>query len=93
MELKGKKIIATKVLVKKPKQGETTLASGIIIPNSADEKTSTGTVLLVGKSTPHIEMEVKVGDEVMFPPRAARLLYFEDEEYWELNVQDVLLYW
>jgi len=38
-------------------------------------------------------MEVKVGDNVMFPPRAVIRVKIEDDDYWLLNLQDILLYW
>jgi len=34
-----------------------------------------------------------VGDSVMYPPRAVIRVKIEDDDYWLLNVQDILLYW
>jgi len=93
MELKDKNVLPTKILVEKPKAREQKLASGIIIPNSADEITSMGTVLLTGSGTDVVSMPVKKGDNVMFPPRAATRVRLGDDDLWLLNIQDVLLYW
>ena len=93
MELKNKNVLPTKILVQKSKAKEQKLASGIIIPNSADEITSMATVLLTGDGTDAVPMPVKKGDNVMFPPRSATRVRLGDDDLWLLNIQDVLLYW
>ena len=93
MELKDKNVLPTKLLVEKIKRVQKKTPSGIIIPDTAEEVTSLGKVLLTGKGTEAIPMEVKVGDNVMFPPRAVIRVKIEDNDYWLLNIQDVLLYW
>lgn len=93
MELTSKKVLPTKLLIQKPKKEEKKLASGIIVPESADEITSQGVVVIAGEGTSTVEMKVKVGDNVMFPPRAVMRVRIEDSDYWLLSLQDVLLYW
>ncbi|WP_428087096.1 co-chaperone GroES [Candidatus Thioglobus sp.] len=59
-----------RVIVRR-KEEEKTTASGLIIPDSATEKPSQGEVLAIGKGKTNnsgtvIELDVKVGDMVMF---------------------------
>ena len=93
MELKDKNVLPTKLLVEKTKRVQKKTPSGLIIPDTAEEVTSLGKVILCGKGTEAIPMAVKVGDNVMFPPRAVIKVVHEDETYWLLNLQDILLYW
>lgn len=93
MELTEKKILPTKILLQKPPKKEKVLLSGIVVPESADEITSQGTVVLVGSQISALAEPVKVGDSVMFPPRAITRVRFEDQDYYLLNIQDVLLFW
>ena len=93
MEIKDKNVLLTKLLVEKTKRVQKKTLSGIIIPDTAEEVTSLGKVVLCGKGTEAIPMEIKVGDNVMFPPRAVIRVKIEDDDYWLLNIQDVLLYW
>jgi len=93
MELKGKSLLPTKLLIKKTKRVQKTTPAGIVIPDTAEEITSLGTVVLCGKGTEALPMDVKVGDNVMFPPRAVIRVKIDDDDYWLLNLQDVLLYW
>jgi chaperonin GroES len=57
--------IKNRVIIE-PHSAETTTASGIIIPDTAQEKPSKGTVIAVGKGKDGIPMEVKVGDVVLY---------------------------
>ena len=93
MELTNKRVLPIKLLIKKPKKSEKVTAGGLIIPEIADEITSMGTVVIAGSGTPSVEVPVKTGDNVMFPPRAIIRVHIEDEDYYLLNIQDVLLYW
>jgi chaperonin GroES len=93
MELTDKKVLPTKLLIKKTERQQKTTPSGLIIPDTAEEITSLGTVVVAGKGTDSVPMEVKVGDNVMFPPRAIMRVKIDDDDYYLLNIQDVLLYW
>lgn len=53
-----------RVLIK-PREKETTLESGIMLPEKAVKRPNIGTVIAVGEGTPHQPMLVKVGDVVL----------------------------
>jgi len=93
MELKDKNVLPTKLLIEKTKRVKKTTPSGLIIPDTAEEVTSQGTVIIAGKGAEALPMDVRVGDFVMFPPRAAIRVKIEDDDYWLLGIQDILLYW
>lgn len=59
------KPLQDRVLVKRLDE-ETKTASGIIIPDSAKEKPTKGTVISVGNGTKDEPMTVKSGDTVLF---------------------------
>jgi chaperonin GroES len=57
--------LADRVLVE-PSAAETKTASGIIIPDNAQEKPQQGVVIAVGNGKKDEPMTVKVGDTVMY---------------------------
>ena len=59
------KPLADRVLIE-PAPAETTTASGIIIPDTAQEKPQKGTVVAVGAGTKENPITVKVGDVVLY---------------------------
>ena len=59
------KPLADRVLIK-VSEAETKTASGIIIPDNAQEKPQKGTVIAVGKGTKENPMSVNVGDTVLY---------------------------
>ncbi len=73
----------------------TTSASGIIIPDSAaKEKGDQGVVVAVGpgardKDGQRIEIEVKVGDRVIFKSWSEKMKV-EKNEYWIISESDIL---
>lgn len=87
-ELKGK-ILAGKVLVK-PQPAEEKTSSGIIIPDSAKEKPLSGEVVLVGAAKKDEEMEVKVGDTVLYGKYGGTELSIDGEDYLLISQSDVL---
>lgn len=87
-QLKGK-ILAGKVLVK-PNEAEEKTTSGIIIPDSAKEKPRQGKVVLVGASKKDEEMEVKVGDTVLYGKYAGQELSLDGTEYLLISQTDIL---
>lgn len=93
MDITSKNVLATNLLIKKPKKEEQVLKSGLIIPESADEITSQGVVVVAGKGTARVEVPVSVGQTVMFPPRAVQRVHVDGEDYFVLPIQNVLLYW
>jgi chaperonin GroES len=87
-KLKGK-VLAGKVLVK-PQEAEAKTASGIIIPDSAKEKPRQGMVILAGAAKKDEEMEVKVGDVVLYGKYAGQELTIDGEDYLLVSQSDVL---
>ena len=57
--------LADRVIVE-PAAAETTTASGIIIPDTAQEKPQKGTVVAVGPGKKDEPMTVSVGDTVLY---------------------------
>jgi co-chaperonin GroES (HSP10) len=87
-------ILPNKVLVTMPLPEEKKSAGGLILPKTADIITSKGTVVLTGTDVDKLDKPIKVGDEVMFPPRSPQRIHLESgEDYYLLNYQDILLYW
>ncbi|EKD95994.1 MAG: hypothetical protein ACD_24C00226G0002 [uncultured bacterium] len=82
-------------LLIEPLQKETTLPSGIVIPDTAKEKPQEGRVVEVGpgkrdEDGKRIEMEVKVGDKVMFKKWGGTEVKVEGKEMLLVKEEDVL---
>ena len=69
---------------------ETTTASGIIIPDTAQEKPQKGHVLAVGSGTKDHKMSVKVGDTVLYSKYAGSELNYEGDDYLIVKESDIL---
>ena len=82
------KPLADRVLVE-PLAAETKTASGLIIPDSAKEKPSTGTVVAVGNGTKDEAMTVKVGDTVLYGKYAGTELKLEGTDYLIMRESDI----
>ena len=71
-----------------------TTSSGILLPDTAKEKPQRGKVLAVGKGRYEdgklIELDVEVGDEVIFSKYGGTEVTVEGEEYLILRESDVL---
>jgi chaperonin GroES len=65
-------------------------ASGIIIPDSAQEKPQKAIVVAVGKGTEEEKMEVKVGDTVLYGKYAGTQITDQGHDYLILNQADIL---
>ena len=83
------KPLADRVVVE-PKEVETKTASGLYIPDTAKEKPQQGTVIAVGPGTKDVEMEVKVGDVVLYGKYAGTEVSFEDKKYLIMKQSDIL---
>ena len=83
------KPLADRVVVE-PKEAETKTASGLYIPETAKEKPQQGTVIAVGPGTKDVEMEVKVGDVVLYGKYAGTEVSFEDKKYLIMKQSDIL---
>ena len=89
MTQKKKKILAGKVLVK-PAEAESKTASGLFIPDSAQEKPRKGVVVLVGAAKKDEPMEVKVGDEILYSKFGGQELVIDGEDYLLINQSDII---
>ncbi len=83
------KPLADRVLLKQEK-AETKTASGIIIPETAQEKTQTAEVEAVGPGTEKEKITVKVGDRVMYDKYAGTQVKIDGEEYLIVKNSDII---
>lgn len=83
------KPLADRVLVKNEKP-ETKTASGIIIPEAAQEKTQTATVIEVGPGTEDEKVTVKKGDKIMYDKYAGTQIKIDGEEHLILKMSDII---
>lgn len=81
------KPLGDRILVK-IKESETKTAGGIIIPQTAQEKTQTGIVVAVGTDTDVIK--VKVGDEIMYDKYAGTQIKIDGVEHLIVKMSDIL---
>ncbi len=79
--------LADRVLVKTEKT-EAKTASGIIIPETAQEKTQIATVIAVGDDKEKIK--VKVGDRVMYDKYAGTQVKIDGVDHLILKAADVI---
>ena len=80
--------LADRVLVK-VSEAETKTASGIIIPDNAQEKPQRGTVVAVGKGTKENPITVKVGDTVLYGKYSVQELKHEGEDFIIMRESDI----
>jgi chaperonin GroES len=91
------KPLGDRVIVKpKDQEGEKTLASGIIIPETVNkEKMLTGTVVATGpgryEKGARVPLDVKVGDVVMFKKPWDEPFTLDNEEYYVISESDISL--
>ena len=81
------KPLGDRVLVKIEKS-EAKSAGGIIIPDTAQEKTQTGVVSEVGDDTEVIK--VKAGQKIMYDKYAGTQIKIDGDEYLILKMSDIL---
>jgi chaperonin GroES len=81
--------LADRVIIKQA-AAETTTASGIIIPDTAQEKPQKGNVMAVGKGTKDDPITVKTGDTVLYGKYAGTELKYKDEDYLIMKESDIL---
>ena len=82
------KPLADRVIVE-PAAAETKTASGIIIPDTAQEKPQRGTVVAVGNGKPDEPMTVKVGDSVLYGKYAGTEFKYEGKDYLIMRESDI----
>ncbi len=82
-------------LVVKNIQAEETLASGLVIPDTAKEKPQQGEVIAVGPGRldddgKRVPMDVSVGDRILYAKYSGNDIKLEQEDYLVLSEKDVL---
>ena len=82
------KPLADRVLVE-ASAAETTTASGIIIPDTAQEKPQQGVVVAVGAGKPDEPMTVKVGDIVLYGKYGGTEIRHEGKDYLIMRESDI----
>ena len=83
------KPLADRVLLKQAK-AETKTASGIIIPETAQEKTQEAVVEAVGPGTEKDKITVSVGDRVMYDKYAGTQIKIDGEDYLIVKMSDII---
>ena len=83
------KPLADRVIVE-PAAAETKTASGIIIPDTAQEKPQKGTVVAVGNGKPDEPMTVSKGDTVLYGKYAGTEFKYEGNDYLIMRESDIL---
>ena len=83
------KPLADRVLVQ-PMEAESKTASGLIIPDTAKEKPQKGTVVAAGPGTKDEEMQVKVGDLVLYGKYSGSELNVDGTDYLMMRQSDIL---
>jgi chaperonin GroES len=81
--------LADRVIIKQA-AAETTTVSGIIIPDTAQEKPQKGSVIVAGKGTKDNPITVKSGDTVLYSKYAGNELKHEGEDYLIMKESDIL---
>ena len=82
-------------VVVRPLGREETTKSGIVLPDTAKEKPQRGTIVAAGKGRrdedgERIELDVKVGDEVLFAKYAGTEFKLEGEDLLIIAEKDIL---
>ena len=81
--------LADRVIIQQA-EAETTTASGIIIPDNAQEKPQKGTVVAAGKGTKDNPMTLKAGDNILYGKYAGTELKYNNSDYMIMKESDVL---
>jgi chaperonin GroES len=82
-------------VVLKPKAKEETTKSGIVIPDTAKEKSQEGIVIALGsglllENGTRLPFEIQVGQTVLYKKYAGTEFKLEGEEYLVLKQEDIL---
>lgn len=80
--------LADRVLVE-PSAAETKTASGIIIPDTAQEKPQQGTVVAAGEGKKKEPMTVKKGDVVLYGKYSGTEIKHEGKDYLIMRESDI----
>lgn len=82
------KPLADRVVVE-PSPAETKTISGIIIPDTAQEKPQRGVVVAVGNGKKDEPMTVKVGDTILYGKYAGTEFKFEGKDFLIMRESDI----
>ena len=83
------KPLADRVLVE-PSAAETKTASGIIIPDSAQEKPQKGKIIAVGPGTKENPVTQKIGDNIIYGKYSGTELKHDGADYLIMRESDIL---
>lgn len=83
------KPLADRVLVKQA-AAETKTAGGLIIPETAQEKTQQAEVVSVGPGTEKEKIAVKPGDKILYDKYAGTTIKMDGEDYLILKNCDII---
>lgn len=83
------KPLADRVLIE-PLPAETQTASGLFIPDSAQEKQHKGTVIAIGTGKKDEPLTVKVGDTVLYAKYSGSELKLDHTDYLMMREEDIL---
>ncbi len=89
LDLKKIKPLADRVLIE-PTEAEAKTSGGILIPDSAQEKPQKGKVIAVGPGTKDVEMEVKVGDTVLYGKYSGTEINVDNKDYLIMRQSDII---
>ena len=81
--------LADRVIIQQA-EAETKTASGIIIPDTAQEKPQKGTIIAVGKGTKENPMTVKAGDNILYSKYGGTELKHNGSDYLIMKESDIL---
>ena len=86
--------LGDKVVVERD-ESESKTAGGIVLPDSAKDKPSRGTIVAIGTGKllddgSRGEMQVKKGDRVLFTSYAPETITIDDEEFLLMSEGDIL---
>ena len=81
--------LADRVIIE-PAAAETKTASGIIIPDTAQEKPQRGTVVAVGPGKKDEPMTVSVGDVVLYGKYSGTEFKYEGGDYLIIREADIM---
>ena len=83
------KPLSDRVMVKLEKN-EAKTAGGIIIPDTAQEKTQQGVVVATGPGTDEVKVTVSVGQKVMYDKYAGTQIKIDGEEHLIVRMSDII---
>jgi chaperonin GroES len=87
--------LADRVIVE-PLEGEEKTASGLLLPETAKEKPQEGLILAIGpgrwdeEGKKRVEMEVAVGDKVVFAKYSGSEFKLDEKKYLIMSEKDIL---